>query len=71
MVIKVSIMKIIKHIPNSLSRKELAKFCGVSRRTLYVWFKKSNIQLDRGLLTPKSIEQIFSKIGAPSNFKGK
>lgn len=48
------------------SREELARDYGVSRRTLYTWFKKEQLKFDRGILRPIELEQVYKLFGYPT-----
>jgi len=47
------------------SRKQLAADYGICEKTLAKWFKSFNIKVERGLITPKKLIEIYRKIGNP------
>ena len=49
------------------SKEQLADEYGVSRRTLYNWFKQYKIEVGHGLMTPKQLEEIYAKLGNPNS----
>lgn len=49
----------------SKSRQEIAQEFGISRRTLYRWIQKTDIQLPSGLIPPKVQDMIYEEFGNP------
>lgn len=47
------------------TRKQIADEYGICTKTLNKWFKKEEIDLQRGLISPKSQELIYLKFGFP------
>jgi transposase-like protein len=47
------------------SRQEIAEEYGISPRTLSRWLQKAELDLPRGLVSPKSQEVIYEKFGRP------
>jgi hypothetical protein len=47
------------------TRKELAEYYQINEKTLSKWFKRENITLPKGLITPKLLKTIIKKFGAP------
>lgn len=50
----------------SKSRQEIAEEYGISRRTLYRWIQRTDIQMPPGLIPPKVQEQIYEEFGDPN-----
>ena len=48
------------------TREQIAMEYGISRRTLYNWLKKENIELKRRLVMPKEQNRIYATLGLPS-----
>ena len=46
-----------------ITRKELAAFLGISRKTLYRWFEKNKINIEPGLIKNNDLEKIRKKFG--------
>jgi hypothetical protein len=49
------------------TKQQLAEEYGVCSKTFNKWLKKYDIEIDRGLITPKDQEMIYSKLGVPKN----
>ena len=52
------------------SRKQLAADYGICEKTLAKWFKAFDIKVERGLITPKKLIEIYRKIGNPEGGVG-
>ncbi len=48
------------------TRQEIANEYGVDRKTLYRWLKRENIEISKGLVTPKEQDVIYEKLGKPT-----
>ena len=46
------------------TRLELAIMYGVDRKTFSRWLKKRNIEIPKGLISPKDQKRIFEELGA-------
>ncbi|MHA7129954.1 helix-turn-helix domain-containing protein [Algoriphagus namhaensis] len=49
------------------SRQEIAEEYGISSRTLTRWLHKAELDLPKGLLSPKSQKLIYEKFGKPKS----
>lgn len=49
------------------TRQEIALLYGISTKTLKKWLERENINLPKGLISPKDQERIFEKLGVPIN----
>ena len=47
------------------TRQEIANEYGVDRKTLYRWLKRENIEISKGLVTPKEQKLIYDRLGKP------
>ena len=47
------------------TRQEIANEYGIDRKTLYRWLKRENINISKGLVTPKEQKEIYEKLGKP------
>lgn len=47
------------------TKKQIANEYGICTKTLNKWLKKEDIPLQRGLISPKSQELIYEKLGNP------
>ena len=56
----------INHYDGVKTKQQMADEYGVCRKTFNKWLLKKNIQLDRGLISPKDQMIIYSKLGLPS-----
>jgi len=45
----------------------MAEEYGVCTKTFNKWLRANNINIDRGLITPKEREIIYSELGFPKN----
>ena len=50
----------------AMTRQQLADMYGVNRKTFYRWLKRSEIDLPKGLITPKIQLEIFKEFGSPA-----
>jgi DNA-binding XRE family transcriptional regulator len=53
----------------SKTRKQMAREYGVSRRTFYNMLKEADLEIPRGLITPKYQKKIYQKFGKPAQQK--
>lgn len=53
----------------SKTRQEIAREYGISRRTLFRWLKREEIELPRGLVSPKNQSRIYEVFGVPCSFR--
>lgn len=60
-------MKEFKFIAKT--KQQIAGEYGVCWKTFDKWLKKYKIKIDRGLITPKDQEKIYTKLGNPNNSK--
>lgn len=51
------------------TKQQLADEYGVCWKTFDKWIKKYKIKIDRGLITPKDQEKIYTKLGIPKDSK--
>ena len=51
------------------TKQQLADEYGVCWKTFDKWLKKYKIKIDRGLITPKDQEKIYTKLGIPKDSK--
>lgn len=51
--------------PITKTRTQLASEYGIDRKTLYNWIWKSGLPINKGLLSPKSLEIIYKEFGDP------
>ena len=49
------------------TKQQLADEYGVCSKTFNKWLKKHNIEVDRGLITPKEQKIIYSILGVPKS----
>jgi len=49
------------------TKQQIADEYGVCWKTFDKWLKKHKIKIDRGLITPKDQEEIYTKLGNPKN----
>ena len=49
----------------SKTRIMIANEYGIDRKTLRRWFKKENIYVSNGLVTPEEQKKIYKKFGKP------
>ncbi len=49
------------------TRQQLAKDYGVNIKTLNKWLKNENIILEKGLICPRKVEEIYRKLGKPES----
>ncbi|MFO7754674.1 MAG: hypothetical protein R6V34_01695 [Bacteroidales bacterium] len=54
---------------NPKSRQELAREYGVNIRTFMNWLEREGIKLNPGLICPKKVEEIYTKLGDPPSRK--
>ena len=47
------------------TKKQIANEYGVCTKTLSRWLKQENVELKRGLITPKKQILIYKKLGCP------
>jgi hypothetical protein len=50
---------------NAKTKKQIASEYGICIKTLNKWLKKEDIIIQRGLISPKSQEMIYEKLGVP------
>jgi hypothetical protein len=50
------------------TKQQIAEEYGICIRTLNKWLLKWDIKLDRGLISPKEQEVIYSKLGSEINW---
>jgi hypothetical protein len=51
------------------TKQQMADEYGVCWKTFDKWLKKHKIKIDRGLITPKDQNKIYSALGIPKNSK--
>ena len=51
---------------HSKSRQQIAEEFGISRRTLYRWIQRANIEMPTGLIPPKVQDLIYEEFGNPN-----
>jgi hypothetical protein len=51
------------------TKQQIADEYGICWKTLDKWLKKNEINIDRGLITPKDQEIIYTKLGFPKYSK--
>ncbi len=49
------------------TRQQIAEEYGVCTKTLNKWLRTNNINIGRGLITPKEQKMIYLKLGFPKN----
>jgi transposase-like protein len=49
------------------TKQQLADEYGVCSKTFNKWLNKHKVEVDRGLITPKEQEIIYSILGVPKN----
>ena len=54
-----------------VTRAQLADYFGVDVRTLNRWLKAAQIELPSGHIPPFKLEEVFMKLGHPTQVKSK